>query len=200
MSSPESDRELPPALHERAMDNLRFIRETMESASSFTAVPGWGGVAMGVTAFVAAWIASLRPGVDAWMTVWMIEAALAVAIAGATMAAKLRSQRETLLSGPGRKFAFAFAPPILVGAVLTLVLWRSGLREALPGTWLSLYGTAVMAGGAYSVPCVILMGAAFLTMGVGALLVPAAGDILMAAGFGGIHVAFGLWIARRHGG
>ena len=190
----------PPALHDRAMDNLRFIRETMANAASFTAVPGWGGVAMGVSACLAAWLAAGKAEFSDWLTVWMVEAGLAVAIAATAMAWKLRAAGESLLRGPGRKFALGFAPPIVAGAVLTIALARAGLREALPGTWLVMYGSAVMSGGAFSVRSVPVMGAAFLGVGLLALLVPSTGDVMMAAGFGGLHIGFGLLIARRHGG
>lgn len=183
------------------MDNLRYIRETMESASSFTAVSGWGEVVIGVTALAAAWLAALQPSAEAWLAVWLAEAGLSVAIASGAMALKARRAATPLLSGPGRKFALSFAPPMVVGAMLTAVLFRAGLVELLPGTWLALYGTAVMAGGAYSVRSVIVMGACFLALGAAALFAPAAwGGAFMAAGFGGLHLAFGAVIARRHGG
>ena len=191
----------PPALHARAMDNLRYIRETMESASSFTAVSGWGEIVIGVTALAAAYAASRQTSTAAWLGVWLAEAGLSFAVASTATALKMRSARESLLSGPGRKFALSFAPPMVVGALLTAVLYRAGLVEALPGTWLALYGTAVMAGGAFSVRSVIAMGACFLALGAAALFAPAAwGDVLMAAGFGGLHIGFGAVIARRHGG
>jgi hypothetical protein len=85
--------------------------------------------------------------------------------------------------------------------MLTVVLWRGQMANALPGTWLLLYGTAVVAGGAFSVRIVPVMGMCFMLLGAAALYAPAAwGDYLMAAGFGGLHVIFGVIIARRHGG
>jgi hypothetical protein len=183
------------------MDNLKFIRETMESAASFTAVSGWGEVAIGVTAIVAAVVAARQPTTDRWLLVWLVEACLSIAIASAAMFLKARRAGASVLSRPGRKFALSFSPPMVVGALLTVVLWQAGLGSALPGVWLALYGTAVMAGGAFSVPSVIVMGACFLGLGSVALFAPAAwGDWLMAIGFGGLHVVFGVEIARRHGG
>jgi hypothetical protein len=190
----------PVALHDRAMENLRFIRETMERSASFTAVSGWAGVAMGFVATVAAWIARTQSG-PAWMVTWVCAAGFSFVIAVVGMVLKARAARLPLVSGPGRKFASSFSPPILVGGVLTIALSSSGQTQLLPGVWLLLYGTAVVTGGAHSVRIIPLTGIAFMVLGAMALFAPAAwGDAFMAAGFGGLHLLFGFLIARRHGG
>ncbi|HVF49758.1 MAG TPA: hypothetical protein VNA19_06715 [Pyrinomonadaceae bacterium] len=191
----------PPALHDRAMDNLRFIRETMERASSFTAVPGWGQALIGATALGATWLASRQTQTEAWIKVWLGEAVLSLCIAGLTMYRKAQAAQTPLLSQPGRKLAINFSPPMFVGALLTVVLYRAGLQSMLPGVWLLLYGTGVVTGGAFSVRPVPFMGLSFILLGALALFVsPAWGNVLMAVGFGGLHIVFGLHIARRYGG
>ena len=196
-----SPRREPIPIDARAADHLRYIRETMESAAEFTAVPGWGGFAMGVTALAAAYLASRQATPRAWLAVWLAEAFVAVAIAAPAAATKAHRANSTLFSGPGRKFLLSFAPPIIVGGLLTFVLYRAGLVAALPGVWLLLYGTAIVTGGAFSVRVVPVMGLCLMLLGAAALLAPAAwGDGFMAAGFGVVQMGFGWWIARHHGG
>jgi hypothetical protein len=191
----------PVALHSRAIDNLRFIRETMESAVSFTAVPGWGGCVMGLTALLAAWIAARQTSPQAWLETWLAEGVVAIAIGAAAMQRKARAANLPMLSPPARKFLLSFAPPLAVGALLTAALFRSGFSSAIPGMWLLLYGTGVVTGGAFSVPVVPLMGICFMADGAAALFAPAVwGDGLLAAGFGGLHLVFGAIIAKRYGG
>jgi hypothetical protein len=173
----------------------------MERASSFTAVPGWGQVAIGVTALGAAYIGSRQRNSRLWLVTWIVEALLSLAIAGWAMRRKAKAAETPLLSGPGRKVVFSFTPPILVGALLTIVLFRAGLTNAIPGMWLLLYGTGVVTGGAFSVSIVPVMGTCFIAVGAVALFSPAAlSNIFMAAGFGGLHIIFGVLIARGHGG
>lgn len=199
--SPPEIGEEPPALHERAMDNLRYIRETMERASSFTAVSGWGQVAIGATALGATFVAARQATMEAWITTWLFEALLSIVIAGWTMDRKARAVGMPLLSGPGRKVAFSLSPPMFVGCLLTVVLYRAGLMTAIPGMWLLLYGTGVVTGGMFSVGIVPVMGLCFMLLGACTLFCPAAWtNVLMAAGFGGLHIIFGIIIARRHGG
>ncbi|HTM51870.1 MAG TPA: hypothetical protein VL285_24410 [Bryobacteraceae bacterium] len=183
------------------MDNLRYIRETMEGASAFTAVPGWGGVAMGVTALITAALASRQTGTDQWLAVWLAEAVLSVCIAGWAVVRKARRAAVPLLSKPGRKFALSFSPPMIAGLLLTIALYKAGLTGMLPGAWLLLYGAAVTNAGAFSVKIVPAMGLCFMLCGACALFTPAAwANHWMAAGFGALHIVFGLVIARRHGG
>ncbi len=183
------------------MDNLAFIRDTMEAAGSFTAVSGWGMVAMGVVALVTAAIATQQPTPAAALNVWLVSAVLSPILMLWAIARKARAARMPLLSGPGRKFVLSFSPPMIVGALLTLVLYRAGLVEAIPGVWLLLYGTAVVAGGAFSVKIVPVMGLCFMAVGVAALFSPMPWHHwLLGAAFGGLHIAFGIPIARRHGG
>jgi hypothetical protein len=183
------------------MDNLEFIRETMERAGAFTAVSGWGTVAVGVSAVGAAALASTRTSPLEWLLVWLGEAVLSVLISAWATSRKARRAKMPLLSGPGRKFALSFAPPILAGAVLTAVMYPSPMIAVLPGLWLMLYGTAVIAGGAFSVRIVPVMGICFMVAGVAAVALPVEwSDRILALTFGGLHIAFGIPIARRHGG
>ncbi len=191
----------PIPIDARAADHLRYIRETMESAAEFTAVPGWGGVGMGITALAAAFIASRQVTPRAWLTVWLIEAFVAVAIAAPTAATKAHRANSALFSGPGRKFVLSFAPPIAVGGLLTFTLFQAGFLTALPGVWLLLYGTAIVTGGAFSVRIVPVMGLCLMLLGAAALIGPASwGDAWMAAGFGIVQIGFGWWIAGHYGG
>src|ERR1700730_6229036 len=191
----------PIPIDARAADHLRYIRETMERAAEFTAVPGWGGVAMGLTASGQAWAASHQSSPRAWLTVWLVEAFVAVAIAAPSAATKAHRGSARLLSGPGRKFLLSFTPPIIVGGLLTFALFQAGVFSALPGVWLLLYGTAIVTGGAFSVRVVPVMGLCLMGVGTIALFAPAAwGNVFMAAGFGVLEIGFGIWIARNHGG
>lgn len=188
-------------MHAHAMDSLRYIRETMECAGSFTAVPGWGGVVMGVVAIGAAFVAVRQPTPERWMITWLIAGGVAMVAGVLLMVRKARAANMSLLTGPGRKFALSFAPPLAVGALLTVVLYRAGLTKSIPGTWLLLYGAGVVTGGAFSTRVVPAMGLCFMALGAAALFTPPAwGDWMLAAGFGGLQIVFGVVIARRHGG
>ena len=196
---PEKTR--PPALHDRAMDNLKYIRETMERATAFTGVSGWGQVAIGITALAVAAFAAQQRSIRNWLAVWIAEAAIALLIAGWSMDRKARAAKMPLLSGPGRKVAFSLSPPLFAGLIVTVVLYRAGLTDAIPGLWLLLYGTGVVTGGMFSVSVVPIMGLCFMALGAIALLMPNGfANWFMAAGFGGLHIVFGVIIARRYGG
>jgi len=190
------------SIHDRAADNLRYIRDAMERASAFTAVPGWGGVLMGLTAIAAAVVAGRRrAGGDDWLSIWLVEAVIGLVIGLAATIRKAKRSGVPLVSGSGRRFLLSFTPPLVVGGLLTLALVRGGLADLLPATWLLTYGAAVVTGGAFSVPVVPILGLCFLALGGVAVMAPSSwGDVLMGIGFGGLEIVFGVWIARRHGG
>jgi len=191
----------PPEMQARAMDNLRFIRETMEAAGTFTAVSGWGQVVIGITAILAALLASQEPSPVEWVLVWAAEAILALLISVWFMYSKARLASLPLLTSSARKLLFSFTPVFVVGMVVTFALVKRELAALLPGVWMLLYGTAVVAAGAFSVRIVPVMGASFIVVGAVALFAsPAWHTALMIVGFGALHILFGFIIARRHGG
>jgi hypothetical protein len=188
-------------MRDHALENLRYIRETMERTSAFTAVPGWGGVAMGVTSLIAAFLASKQPESSQWVRVWACEALVAVAIGIFAIWRKVQAGDASLYAASGRRFFLSFCPPVLAGGFLSWALYEMRLPAVLPGLWLMLYGAGVVTGGAYSVGIVPVMGFCFMAWGGLALFFPLAwGNWFLAAGFGGFHILFGFLIARRYGG
>src|SRR6187549_3690542 len=163
----------PVKISDRAIDNLAFIRETMERSTHFTAVPGYGGILMGVTAVAAAYIAQQQPTIRDWLAVWLTEAFLAFAIGLLAMWQKTKISQTPLVSGPSKKFAFGFAPPLIAGVAITLGLFRFENYEIMAPVWMLLYGAAVVTGGAYSVRVIPVMGWIFMLFGAIAFVLPA---------------------------
>lgn len=183
------------------MEDLRFIRQTMENAASFTAVPGWGGVAMGVTALATACVAPPPVQARAWLVTWLAAAMCAFALGALGIYWKARRVGTPVLTQPGRKFLLSLFPPLFAGAMISLPIYGTNMARLLPAVWLLLYGVAVISAGTLSVRVVPMMGMCFMLTGVAALFCPGAwANAVMAAGFGGLHVIFGAVIARRYGG
>jgi hypothetical protein len=196
-----SSRCAPPRGDANAAEDLRFIRDTMERSAAFTAVSGWGYMLMGITALAASWLAARQTSSFSWLQVWLAEALIAAAIGLLSCTWKANRRGLPLFSGPARKVALSLAPPLVAGAFLTFMLFRAGLDSALPASWLLLYGAGIMTGGAFSVTSLPIMGLCFMLLGGLAVLAPAAwSNWFLATGFGGLHIIFGLLIARRHGG
>jgi heme exporter protein D len=190
----------PVPIDRRAADNLRFIRDTMERASSFTAVPGWGGVVIGTTALAAGALA-FGHAPKYQFFIWLAEAFLALVLAFVAVQLMLKRLSLSLQAKAARRALLSFMPPLLVGVVLTYALYRAHVLGVLPGMWLLLSGAAVVTGGAFSVRIVPVMGLCFMFSGTIALLTPALwGNAFLIFGFGVLHIAFGTVIARRHGG
>lgn len=186
---------------DRALDNLEFIRETIARSTQFTAVPGYGGMLMGMTAVAAAYIANSQVYLRDSLMTWLFEAVLAFAIGLLAMWQKSKIGGQSLLSAPAKKFAMSFAPPLIVGVATVLGVWRYGDYYAMPAICMLGYGAAVVCGGAFSVRVVPIMGWCFIGMGIATFALPTGwGNAMMGASFGGLHIIFGAVIARRYGG
>ena len=194
---------MPDALRDHAVDNLRYIRDTMERATAFTSIPGWGGLAIGVTALATAVISEPMTvwNPRRWLATWLIEAVVAALIGGLSMWVKAERAGARFMSGAARRFFISYFAPLIAGAILTIAIVRGGTVEPLPAVWLLLYGTSFVSAGAFSIRVIPVMGVCFMLFGVAAALLPlAVGNLLLGAAFGGLHILFGLIIARNYGG
>jgi len=188
-------------MHEHALDNLKYIRSTMENTTAFTAVPGYGMMLVGCSALVAAWLGAGAKSREAWLAIWTAEGMAAILLGFIALIWKANHSGVSLLSSPARRFGLGFAPPLLAGAALTAAAARSNHYSEVAGLWLLLYGAGVITGGMSSVRAVFVMGFTFMALGALTLFLPVQfNDFCLASGFGGLHIVFGIWIARKHGG
>jgi len=189
------------SVQNHALGHLGYIRETIESSMSFTAIPGRAIALVGFTAIVAAWFAYQAQTEFQWLMIWLTEAAIAFVMGSYGMIQKARQADVSLLRGAGRRFLLSLSPPIAVAAFLTAVFYHHGLFHIMPGMWLLLFGVGVLSAGVFSVRPVPLMGFTFMACGVLTYVFPAAwSNVMMAIGFGIVLIIFGFIIAKRYGG
>ncbi len=169
--------------------------------STFTAVPGWGLCAVGLTAFIAAPVAMHQPTTNAWLAVWLAEALVAFTIALFSMQRKASQRGAEVWSAAGRRLLMGLLPALAAAGMLTAAIVWDGSTRLIPGVWLLLYGIGVVQAGAFSVRVVPAMGVVFVILGAIALPMPWLwANVLLAAGFGLAHIGFGAVIARKYGG
>jgi len=191
----------PRSISSQATEDLTFIRSTMERSSTFTSVPGLGGVGVGVIALIAATVGARQPTADRWLVTWLGAAAAAAAVELVAMTRKARRAGMSLTGTAARRFALGMAAPLVAGAAITYALWAVRSFTVMTPVWLLLYGAGVLTGGMFSVPVVRAIGVCFMTAGIAAILTPPAwANVWLALGFGGLHIGFGAYIARHHGG
>jgi hypothetical protein len=190
----------PVAIDSGAAAHLRYIRETIEAAHTFTSVPGKGCIGMGLTGLLAAALGSIPSLAPYWFAIWLGAAALACTVASLALVQKARRQGLSLWRGVARRFFLTLLPAFLAGAVLTIALFEANANDLIPGTWLLLYGAGLAASGVFSVRAVSLAGFGFMALGVAALALPEWSTAFLAAGFGALHLVLGAVISRRHGG
>ncbi|HKU13420.1 MAG TPA: hypothetical protein VJQ52_03440 [Steroidobacteraceae bacterium] len=187
-------------LDSHAAATLRYIRASMDAAASL-AVPGSTGFAAGIVGTLAAILASLPALRPHWLIIWLVAAVVALAVGSALMLRPASLSSLTIGGAPIRRFAIGLLPSLFAGAVLTAVLWSAGQLQAIPGTWLLLYGCGLLAASAATSRAIAILGGAFVVVGMAALLLPESWQIaLLGAGFGGLHIAFGYLTGRTgHG-
>jgi hypothetical protein len=153
---------------------------------------------IGLTAAALASTPLLRPH---WLAVWLMAAATASGVGGIIMARQSSRQGSTLLGAPARKLVLCLAPGLFAGAVLTVVEYRSGELHAIPGTWLLMYGCALISTSATTTRIVGVLGALFALLALFAFALPdSLQTLVLATGFGALHVIFGLLIGSSSRG
>jgi len=191
----------PTPIDSGALENLRYIRSTIEAAHTFTTVPGKGCIAMGLTALAAVGLETLPQLQALWLSIWVGAAIVACSAALYFMEQKARAQGLSLRRAVARRFFMTLAPAFLAGAILTAALAGQVSREIITGMWLLLYGTGLAACGLFAIPAVFTAGLAFMGLGAATLwLPPGSAHVVLALGFGGIHLVLGATIVRHHGG
>jgi hypothetical protein len=201
-ASPKRPQRIEPTpIDSGALENLRYIRSTIEAAHTFTTVPGKGCIAMGITALAAVGLESIMQLSAHWLSIWVGAAIIACGSALWFMEQKARAQGLSLRRAVAKRFFMTLAPAFIAGAVLTVALVSRVDRELITGMWLLLYGTGLAACGLFAIPAVFTAGLAFMALGIATLwLPPGSAHIVLALGFGGIHLALGTTIVRHHGG
>ena len=190
----------PVAIESHALGTLNYIRASIEAAGAF-AVPGTAGIAMGVVGLAAAGLASVPALAPHWLVIWLVSSVLGAGL-GVVLIARHRSGAGLpLYRGRARRFVLCLGPALLSGVVLTAVLYHAGEARLIPGTWLLLYGSAVLSATLVTASTMMrligTMGALFVLLGVLAYALPPGWhNVVLGGGFGLLHLVFGLLIGR----
>lgn len=185
--------------------DLSDIRSMMEKSSKVLFLSGRAGIAIGIAALLGIAhaqyvltrvpLASLQP--------FLIADALIILAIAITFAiyysAKMAKQKGLQLwNATTRNLVTELAIPLAAGGAFCISLVVHHVYSLLPASMLSFYGLALLNASKYAVSEVRYLGLAQLALGLVAAFLPEAGLILWGAGFGIVHILFGLRIFLKY--
>lgn len=198
---------------ESGLKDIAAIRGIMERSSRFLSLSGVSGVAAGVVALLAAWVArgvlgaagegAYEGGFGGGLARELMLLGLATLSSALALSwffsRRMAAKRGEIFWGPaGRHAALALGVPVAAGAAVTLVLLGHGQVWALPGCTLVFYGLGLFSAGSFTFGEIRILGLLELLLGILALAFPGAGLLLWAAGFGALHIAYGIYLYAKY--
>ncbi|MBA4304972.1 MAG: hypothetical protein C0424_12155 [Sphingobacteriaceae bacterium] len=199
------------------LSDLQAIRSMMQRSSKFLSLSGWSGVMAGIYGLLAAYIAVFRLDFDPIVlqaigfTDWeafaelrgmMVLAALLLVLSIGTAAwmarRKANKQGEVVWTAASRRLLADLAVPLLTGGMLLLAFTWLGAFSLLLPISLLFYGITLYQAGPVTYTALRILGLLNLALGFLALLLPEHAMLFWAAGFGLLHIVYGLFIHFRY--
>lgn len=193
-----------------AAEHLQVIRTLMERSALYRRAlapimiyTGVLGVVGGVAGLVLH-IGAAQAFIGYWAGVGLL------ALGGSFLLVRRQALKESepFWSPPTRRVAQALVPPLFAGSVAGLLGligpgWDFLQTWALPAFWMVLYGCALAAAGFFMHRGIKLLGWLFVLCGCalmatrchgGGMCSPADGHWMMGGVFGGLHLAYGIYL------
>lgn len=188
--------------------DLKFIRQTMESSSRYSNIPSSGYILTGLFGIAGTWGTYLYLGKDKVMdtslvtlpdikglvTIWGL--VFLAAVGSVTLCAwnKARRHNRSAWNSLVARMLRSQIPLVLIVGALTLAMALEGYYSVIPGMWLGIYGTVLYSFSYFTSVEHKIEGVVFIGLGVFTLFVHGTvGLLCVGLGFGGIHLIAGIW-------
>lgn len=197
--------------------DLAEIRSMMERSSKFLSLSGWEGIMAGVYALIGAFVVhqvfgfspdqahyrfgdmgSGTAGIAELIGIAVLVLVLALVTAIYFSSRKAQKLGEKVWTPATRRLLYSMAVPLVSGGIFILILVWHGLLGLVAPLMLLFYGLALYNAGKYTVYEVKYMGMVQIALGLAGAAFIEYGLLLWAAGFGAVHIVYGIFMHFRY--
>ncbi len=207
----------------QSLEAIHDIKKMMERSSRFISLSGLSGVAAGICALVGAALAwpyiyngkevSMYPEASLILafahdprvifTLWPFWIAMGTLVAAVLFAflftwRKSKQQHVKIWDASARRMVINLAIPLMAGGILLLKLIIMGIVSLLTPVTLIFYGLALVNASKYTLGEIRYLGYCQLLLGFINLWFPEEGLYFWAAGFGLLHIVYGLYMWKKY--
>lgn len=192
---------------DKNLEDIKHIRSMMERSTKFLSVSGLAGIGAGIVAMISAYIANeISWGRVSFFGDMMLDlfalAATTVALAGGCglyfSMRKAKNNNSKFWLPITIQILRDFSIPMIAGGGLCLAMVMHGSSLFIPATMLIFYGLALISAGARTYSDIKMLGICEIVLGLLAAIFIRNGIIFWAAGFGVLHIIYGVVMYWRY--